>query len=469
MSNKKRLIHFLVISVVTVWMSTLQAAVKPQLSQRTSPVLSDQLAYMAAHPELNAELPVIVRVKESYFRQDDKNRRYRGINRDNMLGIIHSYRGRLTRSQIQSLMESEVVEYVTLDMPLHSTKKHSGKNTSPVTRDLSDLSKHVLQTIGVDQIALGTKGKKGKKGTTIPTGKGVRIAVFDSGLSHPDIDWDSTGVMQSADFTGDVPDFDTFPTDEFGHGSAVAGLIGGDGGLSGGEIRGIAPDVRFLDVKVIGADGTGRTSQLIRAIDWVVANQKNLKIQIANLSLGHPPIESYENDPLCLAVRRMVKAGIVTIVSAGNLGKTADYPEIWGSISSPGNEPSVITVGAMNTRGTVTHKDDIAASYSSRGPTYIDGLFKPDLVAPGNALICPGAFDSFIVNQYPELVVAYGYLELSGSSMATAVVSGVAALMIDANPRLNPNLVKIALLLTAIKMPVADMLEQGNGMVNGKT
>ena len=175
------------------------------------------------------------------------------------------------------------------------------------------------------------------------------------------------------------------------------------------------------------------------------------------------------DDPLCQAVERMVEGGIVTVVSAGNLGKTAEYPEVWGGISSPGNDPLVITVGAMNTNDTISHSDDVVASYSSRGPTYPDGLFKPDLVAPGNNIICPSAPSSYLSTSFPELRIDENYVRLSGSSIATAVVSGTVALMIDANGNLNPNLAKLILLSTAIKMQEPSMLEQGNGMVNAKT
>jgi serine protease AprX len=288
-------------------------------------------------------------------------------------------------------------------------------------------------------------------------------------MTHPDLNWDSNGIWNGVDFTSGSTALTGSNLDRFGHGTAVSGVIGGDGDASAGGVLGIAPDVYFMDMKVVGPDGTGLTSQLIQAIDWVIEKRASFDIRVANLSLGHPPIESYQNDPLCQAVERMVEAGIVTVVSAGNLGKTAEYPEIWGGITSPGNDPLVITVGAMNTKGTMTHADDTATTYSSRGPSYPDNLFKPDLVAPGNAILAPAAPGSYLATNYPELLVDDQYIRLSGSSIAAAVVSGTVALMLDANPNLNPNLVKLILLTTAIKMNQPSMLEQGNGMVNAKT
>ncbi len=156
------------------------------------------------------------------------------------------------------------------------------------------------------------------------------------------------------------------------------------------------------------------------------------------------------------------------MVSAGNLGKTKEYPKIWGGIASPGLKPSVITVGAINTKGTVTHRDDVATTYSSRGPT-IDGLFKPDLSAPGNAIPSTLARWSWLAREYPERKIDENYIELSGSSMATAFVTGTAAQMLEANRSLTPHLVKMILMLTATKLDKPSMLEQGNGLLNAAT
>ena len=191
-----------------------------------------------------------------------------------------------------------------------------------------------------------------------------------------------------------------------------------------------------MDLKVIGADGSGLTSHLIAAIDWAIEHKDEYDIRIANLSLGHPAVESYLDDPLCQAVRAMTEAGIVTVVSAGNLGKTESHPKIWGGITSPGIEPSVITVSAVNTRGTFTHSDDVAASFASRGPT-IDGFFKPDLTAPGNRVGSLQAGGSVLAEGSLGFSTYTGYLSLSGSSMATAVVAGTAALMLEVNPELR--------------------------------
>ena len=252
--------------------------------------------------------------------------------------------------------------------------------------------------------------------------------------------------------------------DQYGHGTAVAGIIGGTGRM--GTPTGVAPGVQFVDVKVVGPDGIGSTSHLIKAIEWVLENRDQYEIRLANMSLGHPPLESYRKDPLCQAVRRMVSAGIVTIVSAGNLGRTENYPKLWGSITTPGNEPSVITVSAIDTMGTLTHSDDEATAFSSRGPTYKDNLFKPDISAPGKKVSTLLRSGSWIERNHPELRLGQHYGVLSGSSMTTAFAAGAAALMLQENPQLTPDLCKLMVLWTAIKLKLPNMLEQGNGLLN---
>ena len=225
-----------------------------------------------------------------------------------------------------------------------------------------------------------------------------------------------------------------------------------------------------MDLKVVGEDGSGLTSNLIQAIEWVIENKDLYDIRVANFSVGHPPLESYTTDPLNQAVQRLVESGVVTVASGGNLGKTSDYPEIWGAINSPANDPSVITVYPTKTGGTATHSDDTATTYGSRGPTYLDGLFKADLAAPGNKIPSLLADGSNISQGQPELQIDEHYITLSGSSMATPFVTGTIALMLEAtNPFLNPNITKLILLASAIKLQQPYVLEQGNGLVNAFT
>ena len=155
-------------------------------------------------------------------------------------------------------------------------------------------------------------------------------------------------------------------------------------------------------------DGSGDTSDVIAAIDFAIANRIKYNIRVINLSLGHPVFESYRDDPLCAAVQRAVNQGIVVVAAAGNFGKTTDGRQVVGGIVSPGNSPAALTVGALNTKGTAAPSDDVMATYSSRGLTHIDGLLKPELVAPGNRIVAAAAFNSTLVNTLPGTGVGPG-------------------------------------------------------------
>ena len=214
------------------------------------------------------------------------------------------------------------------------------------------------------------------------TGRGIGIAMIDSGLTE-------TGPLRGrvavhVDF---VDGARGAGRDFYGHGTHIAGIMAGNSGVPGG-FRGMAPGAHIINLRVLAADGSGQSSDVIEAIDWTIENKARYGIRVLNVSLGHPAIEAAADDPLVQAVERAVRAGIVVVCSAGNLGKhPVTGQPIIGAINSPGNSPSVITVGALNTKGTPQRSDDEVASYSSRGPTYGDGFVKPDLVAPGNRIV----------------------------------------------------------------------------------
>src|SRR4051794_19362466 len=310
------------------------------------------------------------------------------------------------------------------------------------------------EATGADQVWSGVAGLPGF------AGRGVTVAVIDSGIANHSALRDR--VIVSKDFTDGRA-----AKDEYGHGTHVAGIIA-ESGRDG--YAGMAPGVRIANLRVLGADGSGKTDAVIDAIEWAIANRERYGIRVINLSLGHPVFESYRDDPLCQAAQRAVEAGILVVAAAGNFGKTDDGRPVVGGIVAPGNTPAVLTVGAINTRATAQRSDDLMATYSSRGPTLIDGVLKPEVVAPGNRIVAAAAAGSYLAATYPERVVegagAYGYIELSGTSMATAVVSGAAALVLEARPTLTPSQVKIALQLTSSRLPGAGLIEEGAGSLN---
>lgn len=255
-------------------------------------------------------------------------------------------------------------------------------------------------------------------------GKGIGVTIIDSGIADsPDLHDPATGktrVVYNQAFgvtgTGDV----------YGHGSHVSGILGGNGSSSTGKYMGIAPAVNFINLRVLDNNGYGVDSSVISAIQTAIQLKDTYNIRVINLSLGRRVWETYTQDPLCQAVESAWQAGIVVVAAAGNNGRDSSAgTNGYATITAPGNDPYVITVGAMKTMGTATRSDDLIASYSSKGPTVIDHIVKPDLVAPGNRMVSNiGKGGHTLSHDYPQNVVTGTYFRLSGTSMATPVVSG---------------------------------------------
>jgi serine protease AprX len=262
--------------------------------------------------------------------------------------------------------------------------------------------------------------------------------------------------------------------DAFGHGTHVAGIIAGSGtaalGVTSLYTGGIAPGANIINVRVLGADGSGLTSDVIAGIDWAIANRTKYNIRILNLSLGHPVAEPAVLDPLDQAVARAAQAGLIVVAAAGNQGVAANGAPIMGGIMVPGNSPLAITVGAVNTWGTVNRGDDTIATYSSRGPTQYDLAVKPDLAAPGNKIVSLEAQNSYLSRNYSYLHVAgptsNGYFRLSGTSMSAPMVSGAAALLLSGNPGMSAAQMKLVLQMGSSYMPSAGLMAAGAGNAN---
>lgn len=315
-----------------------------------------------------------------------------------------------------------------------------------------------------------------------PTGDGVTVAIIDSGLStHTDLR-DADGTLRLLAFKDFVKNRRR-AYDDAGHGTFVAGLIAGNGSASlpldqGGsairQYRGVAPEADIVSLKVLDKFGTGRESDVIRAIAWTIANRERYDIRVLNLSLGGDVVGPVETDPMAQAVEAAWKAGIVVVCAAGNEGEFGS-----GGILSPGNDPYVITVGATDTRQTFASADDAVANYSSAGPTMFDEIAKPDLVAPGNRNVSLRSPHSYVDRFFPENRLAVSeyitgapptaspqYFVLSGTSTAAPVVSGIVALMLDEQPDLTPDDVKLRLMATADPLPGATTYQQGAGIVD---
>jgi len=297
-------------------------------------------------------------------------------------------------------------------------------------------------------------------------GTGVGVAIIDSGISeHDDLQGASGSrvIYRQSFVNGDG-------TDGYGHGEHVSGIVAGDGADSNCAIctrsfSGVAPGASLIDLQALDATGEGTDSSVIAAIEEAIELQFQYNIRVINLSLGRPVYESYTADPLCQAVEAAWKAGMVVVAAAGNEGRDNSVGNKgYGTINAPGNDPYVITVGAMKTMRTPQRADDLIASYSSKGPTQVDHIVKPDLVAPGNLVVSLQSPNGILPLLYPQNLVpltyymltdltltSTSYFMLSGTSMAAPVVSGAAALLLEAEPALTPDQVKAKLMLTAYK------------------
>jgi serine protease AprX len=276
------------------------------------------------------------------------------------------------------------------------------------------------------------------------TGKGVGVAVIDSGISGdlPD--------FKAADGSSRVTNvianpFALTPGDPVGHGTHVAGIVAGNAG----QYRGIAPEAEIIAVKTADELGNSTVLDVINALQFVVDRKDELNIKVVNLSMSSDTPGAYASDPLNTAVEFAWHAGLVVVAAAGNRGHAADAVQY-----APGNDPYVISVGATDEDDTPDPADDRLAPFSSRGVTQ-DGFEKPEVVAPGAKITAPLApLSAFFLFAPPSSRVGTGYLRIGGTSMAAPVVAGAAALLLQARPELNPDQVKA--LLTQNVNPTAD-------------
>ena len=286
------------------------------------------------------------------------------------------------------------------------------------------------------------------------TGQGVTVAVLDTGIDHlPDF---SGGLIGGVDLTGGNDPFQ----DSYGHGTFVAGLIAGDGASSGGQYSGEAPGARLVSVKVAGPNGITHLSTLITGLQWAVDHENAYGIKVLNLSLGYQSSQSTVTNPLDQAVQAVWNSGITVVTSAGNAGPFN------GTILSPGDDPLVITAGALDDMATPSTADDEMTDFSSAGPTSPDGWVKPDLVASGRSVVSLAAPGSTIDNSNPSARVGAANFVGSGTSFSAAITSGAAALVLADNPGLTPNEVKARLLGTAAPGPVGNPFVDGHGSLD---
>jgi serine protease AprX len=300
------------------------------------------------------------------------------------------------------------------------------------------------------------------------TGSGVSVAVLDTGIDKINgLEKGTDGKKNRIVGWKDFIDGSKKPIDPNGHGTHVAGIIANSQIGADGEWNGVAPDANLVGVRVLDETGAGTYESVIQGLQWVLENQATYNIRVVNLSLVSPVQSPYWADPLNQAVTQVWASGITVVVAAGNDGPGPM------TISVPGNNPYVITVGAFTDNFTPDNwDDDYIPPFSAAGPT-LDGFVKPDLVAPGGHILSVAPADSFLVAQYPDNWVEKSYFKLAGTSQATAIVSGIAALIVSNHPTITPDEVKNRLAASAL--PWVDMTttnalysmwQQGSGRVN---
>ena len=319
-------------------------------------------------------------------------------------------------------------------------------------------------------------------------GNGVTVAVVDSGLwSQHGPDQSAPGQLSSrivaqydvlaassqpaggllAGVTSLAAANNTNANDGYGHGTHVASIIASSGVATTGNFQGVAPGVNLVAVRVLDANGVGSYSNVIAGIQWVIAQKARYNIRVLNLSLSAPPHSFYWQDPLNQAVMTAWNAGIVVVVAAGNFGPSPM------TIGVPGNVPYVVTVGAVtDSYHPLRPSQYKLTSFSSAGPTW-EGFVKPDVVAMGGHILAYAPNNGTLAQEFPQWVtMPWDDFTLSGTSMAAAVTSGVAALILQASPGLKPDDVKCRLMSGATPAVNSNgtlaytVFQQGAGLVN---
>ncbi len=300
------------------------------------------------------------------------------------------------------------------------------------------------------------------------TGKDVTVALVDTGVA-PVAGLDGKGkVIDGPDLSYDGQAAGTAYVDGFGHGTHLAGIITGqDAGFdpkrpSDALFAGVAPEAQLLNMKVGAGDGGADVSQIIAALDWVVEHRGDhaMHVRVINLAYGTESVQPWQVDPLARAVENAWNAGIVVVAAAGNEGLEAS------SLLMPAVDPHVIAVGAVDHQGTTTTSDDIVAAFTNGG----SATRRPDVLAPGKSVVSLRVPGSYADTQHPEGLVAGDasgrFFRGSGTSQASAVVSGEVALLLSKKPSLTPDEVKALLMSTAQPLTEHPDPAMGAGVTN---
>lgn len=338
--------------------------------------------------------------------------------------LIDSFSVEISPSKLMDLASARYVKYIAADV---SVKAQMDIASQEVKADI-----------------LNNTGYKGR---------GISIAIIDTGIyPHADFLRPTNRIKVFKDFVKKKE----LPYDDNGHGSFVSGVAAGNGYMSRGKYRGIAPEANIIALKALNKDGSGNTSDILAAIQWVADHQNDNKIKVLSMSLGTDAKRLSANDAMVRGVEALWDRGITVVVAAGNSGPKPS------TITSPGISTKVITVGAIDDKRTPNISDDTIAEFSSRGP--VGMRIKPDVVAPGVKVVSVNANKEYESGQR-NISTAVPYTTMSGTSVATPIVSGSAVLLLEKYPSWTPNQIKEALMDNAIPI-VKNNNAEGRGIID---
>jgi serine protease AprX len=375
-----------------------------------------------AHKAPNSKLSVIIQANSRFVLNNQVRTVFArsGIRKFKKLRLIDGVAVRIPAHRITDLASIKGLT-VTPDAPVHVSGYNSTQLWPYVAGVASDWN-------GANAPAPGANA---------PT-----IAVVDSGIQAGRSDFGSR-VLASVNLST----LTSAPGDERGHGTFVAGVAAG----AAKGYAGAVPQANLVSIKVMNSEGVAKTSDVIAACQWILANKAAYNIRVANFSLHSASRASFLNDPLDKAVERLWFNGVVVVAASGNYA-TDGKPS--GVLYAPGNDPFVITVGAADLDGNASAQTHTNAPFSAYGYT-VDGFSKPDIGAAGRYMVGPVPATSTLATERAGSMVAPGYIQLSGTSFAAPVVAGAAAQILANHPEYTPDQVKGALMVTAQAVPSA--------------
>lgn len=362
------------------------------------------------------------------------------------LSIINAFSANLPAEALPVLAKADGVRWVSLDAPVITTEKGGkGKPTPEPTPDPTpppDDGGGVSFGEVYEQVFLDTMNVRSVWDMGL-NGEGIGVVVIDSGIDKAEDFAEKTSGKSASRVIRQMsisPNSQTV-NDVYGHGTHVAGIVGGNGKASGGDYVGLAPKVDLFSIKISDEQGMAFESDTVWAMQWVLNNKDYFNIRVVNLSIRSTVPQSYHTSPLDAAAEILWFNGLVVVAAAGNEGPNAvDY--------SPANDPFVITVGATDEQQTADPSDDFIADYSAYGVT-MDGFVKPDIVAPGQDIVSVlSANSNWDAEHTDRLENGNDYIRLSGTSMSAPMVVGASVLLLEDEPYLTPDQVKYRLMTT---------------------